>query len=261
MRSSSLSVAVVGLFLACWPSVASAGSAWQMVLPDVKARVVAEMDAAANAPGYAALEIEMPDNFRTYWRIPGEGGLPPAVTVDVGNAEILYPLPKVEKTDGYVDYVYHGHTVLPMKLNVPLGARHVSIAVTLGICDQICMPVDAHFDVDLGQAPEGDDQAMIEAALATIPATWQFPDPAIAEAKVDPEGPNLLVKAGYPGVNLVSIVASVPGGSVLFGAAEGVAEPGLATIPILNGAAVPETVDLQFDSDMGPFEVTVPVQR
>ena len=59
----------------------------------------------------------MPQNTKTYWRIPGETGIPTELdftgSTGIAASTILWPYPTVDHVQGYLDYVYYGPTVLP----------------------------------------------------------------------------------------------------------------------------------------------------
>src|SRR4051812_1209976 len=66
----------------------------------------------------AALEIELHPGFKTYWRTPGDSGVP--ATFDWGRSknvaavEPLWPAPTRFEDAGGVSYGYHDRLVLPL---------------------------------------------------------------------------------------------------------------------------------------------------
>ena len=63
------------LALAAAPACAGA-TAWQELAPGVKLRLVASDTLSADGTTLAALELDMPAGTKTYWRVPGESGIP-----------------------------------------------------------------------------------------------------------------------------------------------------------------------------------------
>src|SRR4051812_36460623 len=109
------------LVLFATPALAGA-TAWQDVAPHVRLRLVTNDVRAADGSTLAGLELDMPAKFKTYWRLPGETGIPTELDVSgsagVATPVIEWPYPIPEITDGFLDYVYHGPTVLPVSLKL-----------------------------------------------------------------------------------------------------------------------------------------------
>lgn len=121
----------------------------------------------------AVLDITLAEGWMTYWREPGDSGIPPSVTPQGGArlVSIGFPPPRRFAIGELRDYGYDKRVLLPLDLVVPPGAESLSLSVFLGICRDICIPFSAE----------------LAAALAT-------PDPAapltrrLAEAQL-PQGP------------------------------------------------------------------------
>ena len=86
--------------------------------------------APASSPGgeaggarLAAVEIALDRGFKTYWRHPGEAGLPPAFdwsgSANLAAVEVLWPAPRRFQDAGGVSYGYEGGVG-------PAGARHAA---------------------------------------------------------------------------------------------------------------------------------------
>lgn len=261
-RFSFILVASAALVM---PALA-AETPWQDLLPNVRMRLIADPVLPGARMASAALEIEMPDSFRTYWKVPGEAGIAPQIDVSgssgVTGADIVFPLPKVQIVGGFVDYTYEGNVILPIQVTLDgVGRPRLSVSALLGICDDLCMPANGVFKLDLdeyGLATE--TEHALSTAFAAVPAGWPFPDPAIAGVEYQAEGNGLLLTLGYDGVDKRSIIATVDGAGTLFGQAEAVADPAKVFVPIASGKPVVagQPVTLVFASDMGNFEVVVP---
>ena len=123
-----------------------------------------------------ALEIRLQPGWKTYWRDPGESGIPPMVSVlspEGGReAEIGFP-PPARFNDGFAVWVgYDRSTALPLTFDLPGNATHESLtaSVFLGICEVICIPVQAELDVDLTDASQAVlDRDIVEGAFAALP--------------------------------------------------------------------------------------------
>lgn len=116
----------------------------------------------------AALEIVLEPGWKTYWRTPGEGGLPPMIDFsgsrNLASASVGFPPPS-RYNDGYtVTNVYEGRVVFPITIEPTVAEVPVTIdiAFDLGVCETICIPM--HVDMSLTMARGSID----DAALAIV---------------------------------------------------------------------------------------------
>lgn len=140
----------------------------------------------------AALEIELEPGWKTYWRDPGDAGIAPSVSVAGATTQIGYPVPKRFDDGASVFAGYDGRVALPVTITGIGGAFEA--AAFLGICKQICIPVDARLTVDSGRA-SAQEREIVEAAFAALPA------PARGDARVEKvsvDGETVTVETGLP---------------------------------------------------------------
>jgi DsbC/DsbD-like thiol-disulfide interchange protein len=117
----------------------------------------------------AALHLTLADGWKTYWRIPGEAGIAPQLdwsrSQNAASVRALWPRPVVFAQNGYRSIGYKGELVLPLEVVPQRADRPVALQgeITIGICDEICIPVDLSLAQVLrgGTAPD----ALIAAAL------------------------------------------------------------------------------------------------
>ncbi|MCT7373562.1 protein-disulfide reductase DsbD domain-containing protein [Chelativorans salis] len=123
-----------------------------------------------------ALEIRLEPGWKTYWRDPGEAGVPPQIELstssDLRHAEILFPPPK-RITDAYATWAGYPQSVaLPVVFQpaTPGTAGIIEGSVFLGICETICIPFQASFSFDAGADPDNAaDGLVVTAAFAALP--------------------------------------------------------------------------------------------
>ncbi len=125
----------------------------------------------------AALEIELAPGWKTYWRTPGDAGIPPVIDFsasrNLGNVDVAFPVPE-RHDDGYtVTNTYEGSVVLPLTatLAAPAGGADLALKLDIGVCSDVCVP--AHFEATLSVppgAPDPDATAVIAAAAKSLPA-------------------------------------------------------------------------------------------
>jgi DsbC/DsbD-like thiol-disulfide interchange protein len=121
----------------------------------------------------AALELDLAPGWKTYWRSPGEAGIPPSFdwsgSRNLGGVTIHWPRPDVFLTSGMQSIGYHDRLVLPVEITPADPGLPVVLRATvdLGVCEDICIPAQVIVGVDL-TAPGAMDGS-IAAALADRP--------------------------------------------------------------------------------------------
>ena len=121
----------------------------------------------------AGVEIVLDEGFKTYWRNPGESGLPPRFdwsgSENAANVEIKWPAPERHEDAAGVAYTYSKRVILPVLAKATDPGKPIKLAVTVeyGICKDICIPAQAELSTDL--SGEGSERPLIQQALAQVP--------------------------------------------------------------------------------------------
>ncbi len=99
------------------------------------------------APGArAAIEVRLDPKTITYWRNPGETGVPPIFDFsgsdNVAKVEVLYPAPRRFDEDGVFAFGYAEAVVFPLRVTPLDPQRPVTLDVKLdyAVCSRICAP-------------------------------------------------------------------------------------------------------------------------
>lgn len=155
----------------------------------------------------ALLDIRLEPGWRTYWRDPGESGIPPTVSLPAASGlkleTVRFPVPK-HFDDGFSRYTGYDRSVtlpLILKRKVPGSeTTQVLASVFLGICQDICIPVQAELSVELQARATVDsaEAAELEAAEAALPAP-PSPDFKVIDARWNDDGKSLAVAFTAPG--------------------------------------------------------------
>ena len=139
----------------------------------VAARLVPEIRSIA--PGgtlWVDLHLDIAPGWHTYWRNPGDSGLPTEIAWDLpagfSAGEIAWPAPERFVLGTIGNYGYSGSADLLVPIAAPAdlepgGAAHLAANASWLVCSDICIPGEAKLALDL---PVG-------AALAS-------PDPSVA---------------------------------------------------------------------------------
>lgn len=148
------------------------------------ARAVTQDDilSAAILPGWAtdqgtrmsALHLALAPGWKTYWRAPGDAGIPPSFdwsgSDNVRAVRVHWPRPSVFHLNGMQTVGYHDQLVLPLEVVPDDPGRPVALRLRaeLGVCKDICMPAALDLSADL---TPGGGEAAIRAALADQPVS------------------------------------------------------------------------------------------
>lgn len=147
----------------------------------VRAELVAHapQGLAAGQPVWLGLAIEHAPHWHTYWKNPGDSGLPTTLQWDlpagVTAGEIEWPTPQRLPIGPLVNYGYEGQLLLPVRLDVPAGFKGDSLPVSLRaewlVCKEVCIPESGEFALTLTSgATWATHTAQFEAAAARRPA-------------------------------------------------------------------------------------------
>ncbi|WP_315919305.1 protein-disulfide reductase DsbD domain-containing protein [Mesorhizobium sp. SP-1A] len=174
MRHSRFLSGIAVLCLSALPAAASS-SAWHDT-EGGRVRLVTTGQPDAQGRLQGALDIQLKPGWKTYWRDPGDSGVPPQLTVEaspnVANAQMSFPAPR-RHDDGYGQWAGYDHSVsLPVTFTLasPQDKSAIDADIFIGICETICIPVQARLEVDPGSDPDNDDDAqLIKAATAALP--------------------------------------------------------------------------------------------
>lgn len=119
-----------------------------------------------------ALHLELEPGWKTYWRSPGETGVPPqfdwSAVTNLTSATPHWPAPELIESDGTTTLGYHDTLILPIEL-VPTDAKQPvagKVTMDLGLCLNICVP--AHIELAAPVAASNLDSRIAD-ALANAP--------------------------------------------------------------------------------------------
>jgi DsbC/DsbD-like thiol-disulfide interchange protein len=203
---------------------------------------------ATGTPGslLAGVEIALDGGFKTYWRNPGESGLPPAFdwsgSENVANAEVLWPAPTRFEDAGGVSYGYADRVVLPVRVTLRDPAKPVRLTLKLdyGVCKDICIPAHAELTLVPSGPETAPERGSIEQALARVPV----PKPLGAEGDLSILG----LIPGQCGADRLVVTARAPNGIAPRLFVEGPADWFFAD-------AAPQTVAAEGDTERGDYVV------
>lgn len=258
-------LALVSLFLLTAAAEAAA-TPWQEVAPGVRLRLISA-DTVSSGKLLAGVELDMPPATKTYWRVPGETGIPMEIDLSAsrgldGPPAVRWPFPSIDTATGFVDFVYFGPTVLPLEVGVEGSSAQLEAALTLGICSDICVPVSARFSLPLSfDKPDAAQLLRLRQALADTPLEWTDPAPPIGDIAYDPAANALQVQLDAARLDPATLIADAGLEGQLFGAPQKSPDKSLVLVPLLGssddgGSVEGTTVKLTFMTAQGPYWLT-----
>jgi thiol:disulfide interchange protein len=177
LRLTALLAAALALAL---PAVAQAASGALVTTPQVKAELVAHAPegVAPGKPLALGLKIEHKPHWHTYWKNPGDSGLPTtlAFTLPAGFAagEIQWPTPLKLPLGPLMNFGYENTVLLPVAVQVPAGFAGDQLEVKLRadwlVCKDVCIPEGGDFTLQVpARAATAGHAALFAATAAATP--------------------------------------------------------------------------------------------
>lgn len=127
----------------------------------VDGRLVAAVDGVGDLEAVpAGLHVLLPTGWKTYWRSPGDAGLPPSVdwsaSRNVAAVDVAWPAPHRFQLFGLETFGYEHEVVFPLTVTPEQTGAPVHLAGTadLLVCSDVCVPavLDLTLDVPAGAA-------------------------------------------------------------------------------------------------------------
>ena len=162
--------------LAAMPACA-ATSAW-VKSDHVEARLVSAVSGTGDlATLPAGLEIKLDGDWKTYWRSPGDAGLPPILdwtgSHNLAAATLLYPAPRRVTVLGIQTFGYKHDVVFPIDIRLANKGKPLDLRLKLDIliCADQCIPATLNLalSVPAGAAMPDADAQLLAKARAAVP--------------------------------------------------------------------------------------------
>ncbi|MGB0913515.1 MAG: protein-disulfide reductase DsbD domain-containing protein, partial [Phaeobacter italicus] len=146
-----------------------------------------------------ALRLTLSDGWKTYWRAPGDAGIPPQFdwgrSQNLGKMEITWPTPHVFDQNGIQSIGYETQLVLPVEITPADPAQPVELRgkVEIGICKDICVP--GTLSVNHRLDASADRNPAIAAALAQRPYSRKEAGVTSATCRLSPIDGGMRIEA------------------------------------------------------------------
>jgi DsbC/DsbD-like thiol-disulfide interchange protein len=122
----------------------------------------------------AGIEIRLDAGWKTYWREPGDSGVPPTFdfsgSENVGAVTVEWPAPeRFPDGAGGNSIGYMGRIILPLRVFPKDAAKPATVHAKLGyaVCGDLCVPAEA--DLNLTLSGDGAEEMALEKEEARVP--------------------------------------------------------------------------------------------
>lgn len=169
--------------------VSASASAWA---EDTRSAI--RLIAGANEEGTAGLragiEIKLEPGWHTYWRYPGDSGVPPRFdfsgSENLERAKVAYPAPHLLTDEtgnslGYKDGVIFPLQVTPKQPGLPVRLR---LRIDYAVCEKLCIPAEGRAELTLAGGASSHDAALT-AAEARVPKPASAADIGLSVRRVN----------------------------------------------------------------------------
>ncbi len=171
-----------------------------------------------------ALQIEPKPGWITYWKEPGDAGIPPQVVFSresgITQVRVSYPVPKRIDSGKLKDIGYDTPVALPFELTVRDPGRPLNLAASafVGLCQNICIPFQADFSLALKQVggTPAEEAMIVNQAMSKVPEPPSH-DFAVLDHAITPDLDTLHLKLRLPGDTTApsQVIVTGPQGHVL----------------------------------------------
>ena len=153
----------------------------------------------------AGIEIKMQPAWHTYWRYPGDSGVPPrfsfAGSDNLATVKVLYPAPHAFTDEVGTTIGYKGNVILPLRVFPRQKDKPVTLRAKIdyAVCDKLCVPVEAKLELTLSPTGGADNPALV-AAEARVPKPVSAADAGLTakRANDDKRKPLVFVDLAAP---------------------------------------------------------------
>jgi DsbC/DsbD-like thiol-disulfide interchange protein len=197
------------------PTFAADVSAWDDDIRSAARLIAARAGSESGQRVYrAGIEIKLQPGWKTYWRYPGDSGVPPtfdfSASDNVKAVTVLFPAPlHFDDGAGGQSIGYKGGVILPLHITPQHAGKPVTLRMKFdyAACEKLCVPAKASVELVLTGNASAQDAA-IAAAEARVPRRSAVGDQVVPAIR------SVVREAGTTKPRVVVDVAVKPGTDV-----------------------------------------------
>lgn len=124
-----------------------------------------------------AIDLKIKPKWKTYWRSPGDAGLPPetdwAGSENLKHETLLYPAPVRFQLFGLQTFGYESRVAFPVRMTLKTAGEPADLKLKLSVlvCSDVCVPqtLELALTVPPGEARPSEHAHLIQRAVAAVP--------------------------------------------------------------------------------------------
>jgi DsbC/DsbD-like thiol-disulfide interchange protein len=250
LRLTAAACAVGFLGSVSCPAAAEDASRWDGDIRSALRLLAGSTPAGAAAPFRAGIEIRLKSGWHTYWRYPGEAGVPPrfefAGSQNLKSVDIRWPAPQRIPEQGLIVIGYVRDLILPLGIVPQDRVKPTKLRVKLeyAVCEKLCVPAEGKAELMLPVSRSSHDAALADAE-ARVPKKL-----AVGE------GSTLVIRSirreQSPSRGRVVVDLSAPAGTSVALFAEGPTPDWALPVPVAEQGAPAGLHRFAFDLDGAP---------
>jgi DsbC/DsbD-like thiol-disulfide interchange protein len=124
----------------------------------------------------AGIEIKMQPGWKTYWRYPGDSGVPPRFdfsgSENLKDVRVLFPAPHLFTDETGHSLGYKNSAIFPLVIAPQQPGKPVRLRMKIeyAVCEKLCVPAEGSAELTLGSGTSARN-ADLGAAEAHVPKT------------------------------------------------------------------------------------------
>ncbi len=132
----------------------------------------------------AGVELKLAPGWKTYWRYPGDSGVPPrfdfAGSQNVQSIAVAWPAPHRFSDEGGTTIGYKNGVIFPLRIVPRDAAKPVLLRLKLdyAVCEKLCVPAEGRAALALDGEASSHDGALADAEAA-VPKPARLGDAAL----------------------------------------------------------------------------------
>ena len=211
IRAAALALPIAA-FCCASSATAQQASEWSA---DLRSQMRLIGGGAQDGARLAGVEIKLQPGWKTYWRYPGDSGVPPRFEFtgsdNLLRAQVLWPAPHAFTDEAGTSIGYKERVVFPVRVLPRDPSKPVTLKFKLdyAVCEKLCIPAEGKAELTLPPNAAADPE--IAKALAQVPkvvepATVQFS----AKRVTSTTKPLVFIDLAAPGTDRVEVFAEGP---------------------------------------------------
>jgi DsbC/DsbD-like thiol-disulfide interchange protein len=215
MRAAFGAAVALSIVCAAMEVRAEDSSPWQR---DAHSAVRLLAGSRSGAVLLGGISIQLQPGWHTYWRTPGDSGVPPhfdfSKSDNVEAVTVMWPAPiKFDDGAGGTALGYKKQVTLPLRIVPKSADKPVTLRadINYAVCDKLCIPVEASAELAFASVASTEDGNLSE-ALNSVPKPANVGDPnplTIRDVKREGKA-NVLVDVSAPDGKEVSLFVEGP---------------------------------------------------